>query len=151
MKTEEDILTRRPENAPNADVKCLYCNDTGFYRLADCNDYLRFQDPDCYIPCPYCSTEEMEAEREITPPEPPYDPYPKASGYELQIFAIIGIIGLLVASIVGIVRSISLVQLGAIQTFFHADLKIGLALFAFALLLLTASVFWIVRVIRRRS
>ena len=151
MKTEEDIITRSTEDAPHADVTCPYCNDTGFYPLADCSDYLRFQEPECFVLCPYCHAEEYEHEREVTPPAPPYDPKPKACGYELQIFAIIGVIGLLVASIVGIVRSISLVQRGAIETFFHTDLKIGLGLFAFALLLLAASVFWVVRVVRRSN
>ncbi len=151
MKTEEDILTRTPEDAPNAAVKCPACNDTGFYRPADCGGDPRFADPDYYAPCPYCSAGSCEEEPTVTPPEPPYDPQPKASGYELQIFAIIGIVGVFIAAVVGIVKSLYLVRRGVIQTSFHPHFTIWLALLAFALLLLALSVLWIVRVLRRKS
>ncbi|NLI54856.1 MAG: hypothetical protein GX417_11160 [Clostridiales bacterium] len=151
MKTEVDTLTRPPEETPNAAVKCPTCNDTGFYRPADCSGDPRFEDPDFFILCPYCSAQPSEETREITPPEPPYDPNPKASGYELQIFGIIGVVLLLVAAVVGIVKSISLVRNGVIQAFFHTQFKISLALFAFALLLSTLSILWIVRVFKRKS
>lgn len=151
MKTEVDTLTRPPEATPNAAVKCPYCNDTGFYRPADCSDDPRFEDPDFYILCPYCVANSSDETREIVPPEPPYDPKPKASGYEMQILGIIGVGLLLAAAMIGIVQSIVLVQRGVIQTFFHTQFIISLALLMFALMLSALSVLWIVRVFRQKS
>ncbi len=151
MTTKKDVTTNPPEQVPTADVKCPYCNDTGFYRPADCSGDPRFDDPDYYAPCPYCDISSCEENPDVTPPEPPYDPQPKASGYELQIFGIIGIVGLLTAAIIGIIKAITLSQRGEIPNLFHNHYAVGWALFAFSLLLLSGAVVWIVHVLRRKS
>ena len=151
MTTKKDVPAKPPEDAPAAGVKCPYCNDTGFYRPADGSADPRFDDPDFYELCPYCKASTPDEKPEITSSDAPYDPQPKASGYELQIFAIIGIVGVFIAAVVGIVKSLYLVRRGVIQTTFHPHFTIWLALFAFALLLLALSVLWIVHVLRRKS
>lgn len=151
MKKHEDILTRPTEPPVPEAVKCLYCHDTGFYRPTDCGDIPHFQSSDHFVVCPYCNPETPGKRHLIPPVKAPFDPPPKASGYEMQLFAIIWVVCLFGASIVGIIQSILLMGRGILPAFFPVDLQIGLALFILALPLLIASIFWIARVLRRTT
>lgn len=148
MKTKVDILTRPQEPDPTAAVKCLYCNDTGFYRPADCGDVPHFQHTDSFVVCPYCNPETPGKRHLIPPVKAPFDPPPKASGYEMQIMGIIWACCLFIAAIVGIIQSIALVQRGMVPTLFHTNLQIGLALLLLALTLMIVSTIWVARVLR---
>ncbi len=150
MTTKKDVPVEPPKDAPAAGVKCPYCNDTGFYRPADGSADSRFDDPDFYELCPYCKASTPDEKPEITPPDAPYDPQPKASGYELQIFGIIGIVLLLVGAVIGVIKSITLTQRGAIPSIFHNHYAVGWVLLALALLLLSGATVWVVHLLKKR-
>lgn len=150
QKIVESVPDGSPESAPATGVTCPYCNDTGFYRPADGGGDPRFDDPDFYVLCPYCKAASPEESRLVTPPDAPYDPQPKASGYELQIFGAVGVICLLIAAAIGVIRSISLAQSGAIPTMFHGHYAIGWVLLVLALVLLAGSIVWTAHLLHKR-
>jgi hypothetical protein len=119
MKTSKTVLTSPPDQPAAHEVQCPYCNGTGYYQPLLAQGDAHYGEEDYYEPCPFCDAYKLATAPHIAPPDAPYDPEPKASGHELQVFAAIGVLCMLIAAVVGIIRAISLSQAGAIPHPFH--------------------------------
>ncbi len=119
MKTSKTVLTSPPDQPTAPTIKCPYCNDSGYYQPILMEGDAHYGDEDYYEPCPFCDAYELTNAPHVTPPDAPYDPQPKACGYELQVFAAIGVLCILIAAVIGIVRAVSLSRAGMIPHAFH--------------------------------
>jgi len=150
MKTSKTVLTSPPDQPAEHTVKCPYCSDTGYYQPILMEGDIHYGEEDYYEPCPFCDAYEKANAPHVTPPDAPYDPQPKASGHELQVFAAIGILLLLIAAVIGIVRAISLSNAGAIPHPFHGGFGAAWVLLGIAAGLIALGVVLIVTHRRRR-
>lgn len=150
MKTRKIVLTSPPDQPAAHKDNCPYCNDTGYYQPILMEGDAHYGDEGYYEPCPFCDAYEQANAPHVTPPDAPYDPQPKASGHELQVFAAIGVLCLLIAAVIGIIRAISLSLSGAIPHAFHGGFGTAWVLLGLATGLIALGVVLIVSHRRHR-
>jgi len=142
MNRNDDVPVRSTDATGTSEPVCPHCGGTGYYHPALAPDDPLYHDANYLEPCPFCTAYQSNP---LSAPQrnPLNDARYRASGHEMQVFALIGILLLLIGSAVGVVHAIAQTQRGVISSPFYDGYLAGWILLGLAIALAVAMVVYV--------
>lgn len=147
MNSKRDVPVQPAAGVAASEPVCPHCGGTGFYHPPLLPNDPHYGEADYLTPCPFCTPDAADP---LSAPQrnPLNDTKYRASGHEMQVFALIGILLLLIGSTIGVVHAVAQAQRGAISSPFYDGYLAGWVLLGIAVAL---AVIMIVYVGARRT
>ncbi len=142
MNSKHDVLVHPVNEAAASEPVCPHCGGKGVYRPELHPGEAHYGEADFLAPCPFCSAYLADPQA-ANQSNPLNDTQYRASGHEMQVFACIGILLLLVGGAVGVVHAIAQTSRGAIPSPFYNGFLVGWVLLGLAAALAVALIVYV--------
>jgi len=142
MNSQHDVPVHPADATGASEPVCPHCGGTGYYHPALPPGDPHYSDADYLEPCPYCAAYQPDP---LSAPQhnPLNDAKYRASGHEMQVFALIGILLLLIGSAIGVVHAIAQTQRGVISSPFYDGYLAGWILLGLAVVLAVTMIVYV--------